>query len=174
MTTLTTELPAGHGLNLRLEEKANEAIIYCTGRITVENSQAFQSQISDLIPTSRGHVAAITCRIVLDLSNVSHVDSRGLGALLGAWKAAQAKGCDLELANPNPRVEKAIEITGLASVFKKFRDFVGVRSTAPVSAGTDRRKANLPRPAGSPVRSAQDRRRAARRRQADRRAGSDA
>ncbi|HUE53300.1 MAG TPA: molybdopterin-dependent oxidoreductase, partial [Terriglobales bacterium] len=59
--------------------------------------------------------------IVLDLSNVTHVDSSGLGALLGAWTAARDKGCDLEIANLNPRVEKLVEITRLDTVFKRGR-----------------------------------------------------
>jgi anti-anti-sigma factor len=58
---------------------------------------------------------------VLDLSNVTHVDSTGLGALLGAWKSAQSKGCELEIANLNPRVEKLVEITKLYTVFKRAR-----------------------------------------------------
>ena len=64
---------------------------------------------------------AATHRIVLDLSNVTHVDSTGLGALLGAWTAAKSKGCDVEMANLNPRVEKLVEITKLDTVFKRAR-----------------------------------------------------
>ena len=116
---------AARGLKLQLEEKANETIIHCTGKITADNSEAFQREIRDLIPQSRGHVTAITCRIVLDLSNLTHVDSTGLGALLGAWTAAQRKGCELEIANVSPRVEKLVETTKLDSVFKKMKDFFG-------------------------------------------------
>ncbi len=120
----TQPIPA-RGLKLELEEKPTETIIHCTGKITAENSDAFQAWIRDLIPASRGHVTAITCRIVLDLSNVSHVDSTGLGALLGAWTAAQRRSCELEIANMNPRVEKLVEITKLDGVFKKMKEFFG-------------------------------------------------
>src|ERR1700682_6835716 len=73
------------------------------------------------MPESRDPIAAIAYRIVLDLSNVTHVDSSGLGALLGVWTAARDKGCDLEIANLNPRVEKLVEITKLDTVFKRGR-----------------------------------------------------
>ena len=122
---MATQPFAARGLKLQLEEKANETIIHCTGKITAENSEVFQSEIRDLIPTSRGHVTAITYRIVLDLSNVTHVDSTGLGALLGAWTAAQRKGCELEIANLHPRVEKLVEMTKLDTVFKKMKDLFG-------------------------------------------------
>jgi anti-sigma B factor antagonist len=122
---MATQPSAARGLTLQLEEKANETIIHCTGKINVENSEAFQREIRDLIPQSRGHVTAITCRIVLDLSNVTHVDSTGLGAILGAWTAAQRKGCELEISNLNPRVQKLVDTTRLDSVFKKMKDFFG-------------------------------------------------
>jgi len=122
---MATQPFAARGLKLQLEEKANETIIHCTGKITAENSEVFQSEIRDLIPTSRGHVTAIIYRIVLDLSNVTHVDSTGLGALLGAWTAAQRKGCELEIANLHPRVEKLVEMTKLDTVFKKMKDLFG-------------------------------------------------
>ncbi len=122
------------GLKLQLEEQPNETIVHCNGKITAENSEVFQREIRDLIPESRGQIAAITYRIVLDLSNVTHVDSTGLGALLGAWKAAQSKGCDLEIANLNPRVEKVVEITKLDTVFKRARVVAAGASTAAMPA----------------------------------------
>src|SRR6476620_1512374 len=109
------------GLKLQLEERPNETIIHCKGKITAENLEVFQREIRDLIPESRDPIAAIAHRIVLDLSNVAYVDSSGLGALLGAWTAARDKGCDLEIANLNPRVEKLVEITKLDTVFKRGR-----------------------------------------------------
>src|SRR5215469_11842239 len=109
------------GLKLQLEQTANETIVHCTGKITVENSEMFQREIRDLIPEGGGQIAASSYRIVLDLSNVTHVDSTGLGALLGAWTAARRKGCVLEIANLNPRVEKLVEITKLHTVFNRAR-----------------------------------------------------
>src|ERR1700745_1637812 len=109
------------GLRLQSEEKANETIIHCKGKITAENLEVLQKEIRDLMPESRDPIAAIAYKIVLDLSNVTHVDSSGLGALLGVWTAARNKGCDIEIANLNPRVEKLVEITKLDTVFKRGR-----------------------------------------------------
>jgi anti-anti-sigma factor len=109
------------GLKLQLEATSNETIVHCNGKITAENSEVFQRHIQDLIPESSNQIATITRRIIIDLSNVTHVDSTGLGALLRAWTVAQNKGCDLEIANLNPRVEKLVEITRLDTVFKRAR-----------------------------------------------------
>src|SRR4029077_15685649 len=115
---MATQPLSSGGLQLQLEEKPNETIIHCKGRITAENLEVFQREIRDLMPESRDPIAAIAYRIVLDLSNVSHDDRARLGALVGAWTAARDKGCDLEIANLNPRVEKLVEITKLDTVFK--------------------------------------------------------
>ena len=131
---MATQPLSPHGLKFELEEQANEIILRCTGRITAENSEAFQKKIRDLIPESRGQIGAVTYRIVLDLSKVPHVDSSGLGALLGAWTAAKSKGCELEMTNLNPRVEKLVEITKLDTVFKRARVVAAGGSTAATPA----------------------------------------
>src|SRR6202030_217225 len=122
------------GLQLQLEEKPNETIIHCKGKITAENLEVFQREIRELMPESRDPIAAIAYRIVLDLSNVTYVDSSGLGALLGVWTAARDKGCDLEIANLNPRVEKLVEITRLDTVFKRARLVAAGASAAALPA----------------------------------------
>jgi anti-anti-sigma factor len=134
---MATQPLTPHGLKLQLEEKANETIVHCTGRINAENSETFQKEIRDLIAESPGQVAAISYRIVLDLSNVTHVDSTVMGALLGVWTAAKSKGCDLEMANLNPRVEKLVEITKLDTVFKRARVAAAGGSMAATPAVVD-------------------------------------
>src|SRR5215469_16112320 len=114
---MATQPLSPFGLKLQLEATSNETIVHCKGKITAENSEVFQRQIRDLIPESPAPIATIARRIIVDLSNVTHVDSTGLGALLRVWTAAQSKGCDLELANLNPRVEKLVRITKLDTVF---------------------------------------------------------
>jgi anti-anti-sigma factor len=131
---MATQPLSPFGLKLQLEATSNETIVHCKGKITAENSEVFQRQIRDLIPESRAQIATITRRIIVDLSNVTHVDSTGLGALLRAWTAAQNKGCDLELANLNPRVEKLVEITRLDTVFKRARVVAAGASAAALPA----------------------------------------
>ena len=118
----TQPLAAPRGLVLQLEERIDESVVHCSGTITAENCEVFNSKIRELIPQSRGHATAITCRIVLDLSRVTRIDSTGLGALLGAWTAAQKRSCELEIANINPRVQNVVDATKLDTVFKKLRD----------------------------------------------------
>jgi anti-anti-sigma factor len=78
-----------------------------------------------VIPASRGKGVDVTQRVLVDLSGVSYIDSTGLGALLGIWTAGQRRGCDLEIINLSPRVEKLVSVTKLDQVFNRMKNMFG-------------------------------------------------
>ena len=59
-------------------------------------------------------------RIVLDVSDVRHVDSRGLGELIECFRAAESRGAAVKLLGVNGRLSDLLVITKLASVFECF------------------------------------------------------
>ena len=59
-------------------------------------------------------------RIVLDLSAVRHVDSRGLGELIECYEAAGALGGIVKLSGVNGRLSDLLVITKLVNVFECF------------------------------------------------------
>jgi stage II sporulation protein AA (anti-sigma F factor antagonist) len=72
-------------------------------------------QVRDSLAAAAGDAGCQFLRV--DVSRLSFIDSYALGALVSARNAAAAAGCGLTLADPSPPVRKAIEVTGLASVF---------------------------------------------------------
>ncbi|WP_433053655.1 STAS domain-containing protein [Dactylosporangium sp. CS-033363] len=54
--------------------------------------------------------------IVVDLTELSFIDSSGLGTLVGCWRRAKAAGAKLVVANPNEDVRVTLEITGLDQI----------------------------------------------------------
>lgn len=54
---------------------------------------------------------------VVDLSEVTFVDSTGLGVLVGGLKRFREAGHDMALVVTQPQILKVFEITGLTSVF---------------------------------------------------------
>jgi anti-anti-sigma factor len=57
-------------------------------------------------------------RIIIDLGDVKHLDSAGLGALVGLKVSAIKQGlCTLELANMTPGVVELLRITHLTKMF---------------------------------------------------------
>lgn len=57
-------------------------------------------------------------RIIIDLGDVKHLDSAGLGTLVGLKTSAINQGrCILELANMTPGVRELLRITHLTQMF---------------------------------------------------------
>jgi anti-sigma B factor antagonist len=56
--------------------------------------------------------------IVLNLSNVTLIDSSGLGALVAAYSSAKSGGASLRLCNLGARFNELLQITKLYTVFE--------------------------------------------------------
>jgi len=97
-------------LDLNIEKNGDETIVRGTGKITAATTEHFQSTIRGIIPGTK--------RIVLDLTGVEYIDSSGLGALVSVYMAAGRAQCELEVANPKPRVRDLLNITKLSSIFE--------------------------------------------------------
>jgi anti-sigma B factor antagonist len=57
--------------------------------------------------------------LVLDLSDVSFLDSSGLGALIAIRNASLSESRSLLLRRPSARVDKVLELSGLTKVFSR-------------------------------------------------------
>ena len=54
--------------------------------------------------------------IVIDLSEVSYMDSTGLGVFVGLFKSLNANGGTLQLVGLSERLRRLFDITGLADI----------------------------------------------------------
>lgn len=59
-------------------------------------------------------------KIVLDLGDVSFIDSAGLGELVAAYTSARRHGAQVKLANLTKKIDDLLDITRLSSVFETF------------------------------------------------------
>lgn len=59
-------------------------------------------------------------RAVVDLQDVRHMNSSGLGMLIGALTTARNTGGDLRLAGVEGRIQTLLQITQLLNVFQTF------------------------------------------------------
>jgi anti-anti-sigma factor len=54
---------------------------------------------------------------VLDLTDLTHMDSSGLGTVVRLYVSAKSAGCALELINLGARIRQLLGVTNLLSVF---------------------------------------------------------
>ena len=84
--------------------------VKCYGRLVSETICEIKVAVNPLI--------TIGGRIIIDLSDVSHLDSSGLGILVGLKASAIRQGfCTLEFANLTPRILELLRITNLTQLF---------------------------------------------------------
>lgn len=87
----------------------NEVTVRCHGRLVAGATDVLVLPVRRLIPTSK--------RIVLDLCDLQHTDSMGLGALARLYVAAKSAGCSLELMHLSKQVRHLLGITHMLEVF---------------------------------------------------------
>jgi anti-anti-sigma factor len=95
-------------LKLDIKRSGEEITVLCHGRLVAEVTQGFSTRIRELIPGSK--------RIVLDLTDLTHMDSMGIGTVVRLYVSAKSAGSCLELINLGPRIRHLLGITNLLSV----------------------------------------------------------
>ena len=94
-----------------LKRTVGDAIVLdVRGRITFGDECNFlRKEVKELLATKPSAV-------VLNLSQVSYVDSGGIGTLVALYTSAHGQGCELKLASPNDKVKHVLEITKLSPI----------------------------------------------------------
>jgi len=90
----------------------SEAHVRLLGEIDVSTIEQVRQDLSDAVAGNPGAV------VLVDMSEVSFLDSSGVGALITALKAATAEGGALGLRGVQPQGRKVFELTGLARVME--------------------------------------------------------
>jgi anti-anti-sigma factor len=93
------------------DENGNKVTtIKCHGDLVSDTAGEMKALVSPLIP--------LCGRIILDLGDLKHLDSAGLGALVGLKVSAiKQERCRLELANMTPGLLELLRITHLTQMF---------------------------------------------------------
>lgn len=115
-------------LSISKAEINNVSVVRLNGRIVFgEESNSLRHEVKPLVQSPGAAV-------VIDLKDVSYVDSGGIGALVGLYTTARANGGQMRLAGANDRVSHVLQITKLA-------DILGMFPTAEEAAAAIRRSA---------------------------------
>ena len=100
---------AGPVLTVDVERCAgNVYVLRCHGRLVAGVTDVLSSKVNPLIPETK--------RIVLDLSDLKHTDSMGLGSLVRLYVSARSSGCSLELMHLSSVAQILPRLLGLTNV----------------------------------------------------------
>ncbi len=98
-------------MKLTTREVSGVTIVNLSGKITLgEGGLTLREEVRKLL-------AAGSKTIVLNLAEVSYIDSSGLGELVSAYTAVKNAGGELKLLNLTSKVRDLLVITKLVTVF---------------------------------------------------------
>jgi anti-sigma B factor antagonist len=99
-------------LSLRTYVEGDATIVRCSGKLTAGLTGILRDEVKRLIPESK--------KIVLDLTDLTQMDSMGLGAIVSLYVSAKSSGSSLVLINLSQRVKELFRITNVWSILEVY------------------------------------------------------
>jgi len=101
-------------LKITMRETADATILDLSGRVTLGEG------LGDLRDSIREALSGTRKNIVLNLGEVSYIDSSGLGQLIGSYASVRERGGQMKLVNLQKKVVDLMQITKLLTVFETY------------------------------------------------------
>jgi len=102
-------------MQLKLSTRTEQGVVIvdCAGRIVFgEESSYLRDTVKQLLLETK--------RLIINLGEVSYIDSGGLGTLVSLYTSAQKAGASVRLANLTKRVGDVLQVTKLLTVFDVY------------------------------------------------------
>ena len=118
-------------LKINVRESGNVVILDLSGRIIIgEEAASLRETIKESLDSGQKN-------ILLNLAEVSYIDSTGLGQFVGSFATVTSRGGQLKLLNLQKRPQELMQITKLITVFESFdNESAAVRSFQPAAAAS--------------------------------------
>lgn len=101
-------------LKMTNREVDGVAVVELEGRIVLgEESNALRERV-------KGLLAANQKKIVLNMDNVTYIDSAGLGTLVATHHSAKSQSAALRLSNLGSKFQEVLQVTKLLTVFEVY------------------------------------------------------
>lgn len=103
-------------VKLTTRQVGDVSVIDAAGRITLgEGASTFRETVREMI-------AKGDRKLLLNLADVTYIDSSGIGELVSGFTTVTNQGGQLKLLNLTKRVQDLLQITKLYTVFEVFDD----------------------------------------------------
>ena len=101
-------------LSIAQKQVGDVIVLDLKGQLILDDGDAvFREAVNDLIDANR-------LKIVVNLAEVTYIDSAGIGVLIARYLGVKRRGGDMKLANLTSRSHRVMTITHLLTVFQAY------------------------------------------------------
>ena len=97
---------------IRIEAAADETTVWLSGELDHHAARQLRQQVDLAVERNRPQ------RLRLDFSDVSFMDSSGIGVIIGRCKNLGYSGGDVSACHLNERVDKIFTVSGLKKIIQ--------------------------------------------------------
>ena len=101
-------------LFVKFEIIKNTLVVYLTGELDHHSSEEVRVKIDDEVDRNQIN------KIILDFTDVTFMDSSGIGVIVGRFKKISSRDGNMCIANVNNRLYRVFELSGLFKVIKSY------------------------------------------------------
>lgn len=99
---------------LKFDKKNENLIVYMMGELDHHSAEEVRSKIDDRL--DRDNVI----KLILDFTNVTFMDSSGIGVVIGRYKKVSLKKGMVCIANVNSSVKRVFDLSGMFKIIKLY------------------------------------------------------
>jgi anti-sigma B factor antagonist len=100
-------------LGIDVQRVSGYPVLSVSGEIDIYTAPLFKQAVVRLVTEGNNEV-------IIDLTNVTFMDSSGFGTLLGATRRLRPSGGGLFLAGPNSTIQRMLRLTRLDTIMRIF------------------------------------------------------
>ncbi len=100
-------------LDLRVQRHDDRAVVHISGEVDLATCPQLRDVLAELVDRGVHH-------LIVDLEQVSFLDSSGIGVLIGVLRRLREHGGSLHLTAPRPHVRRVLELTGITTLLPTY------------------------------------------------------
>ncbi len=118
-------------LDLRVQHHDDRAVVLVSGEVDLATCQQLRDVLAGLVDQGVHY-------LVVDLEQVSFLDSSGIGVLISVLRRIREHGGSLRLTAPTPHVRRVLELTGVTTLLPTYATLDEAAPVEPLDQLTSR------------------------------------
>lgn len=99
---------------LKFEKEDKALVVYMMGELDHHSAEEVRSKIDDRLDRDE------ICKLIMDFTNVTFMDSSGIGVVIGRYKKVSQKKGAVCITNVKNSVKRVFDLSGMFKIIKLY------------------------------------------------------